>query len=344
MGDSISTEEIEKSHLSKAKPVRLIWILLFIVLIIHPLIAGNIVETIGDGDNQITVIYLKGQPYEMGYIHGSFLKDQVVTLYDSILKVASSYADPILLDIAYNQMAPYIPQAYKDDMRGLADGAGVDLKTVHRMHAIPDLSEMDCTFFAAWGNATVDGNLYQIRAIDYATDLHLQEHPAILVCEPDSGLRFINIGWVGFIGVISGMNYDGIAVSEIGDSFNKVYQTMAAEPMLFVLLDVLQYSSSLDEAIEIIASAKCTSSFLYCVGDEKIPNARSFKAGPRYCDVFSDTTNLNSFLDDVVYFSMGVTSSWNSKVFDFLNGFFSEIQCFSVFNFAARRSWFCFQV
>ena len=197
-------------------------------------------------------------------------------------------------------------------------------------------------FFCCRGNTTVDGNLYQIRVLDYATDLHLQEHPAILLCEPDSELRFINIGWIGFIGVISGMNYDGIAVSEIGDSFNKVYQTMAAEPMLFVLRDVLQYSSSLDEAIEIITSAKRTSSFLYCVGDVKIPNARSFKAGPLYCDVFSDTTNLNSFLDDVVYFSMGITSSWNSKVFDFLNGFFSEIQCFSVFNFAVRRTGFYF--
>jgi len=33
--------------------IRPIWIVFFFVLIIHPLIAGNIVETIGEGDNQI---------------------------------------------------------------------------------------------------------------------------------------------------------------------------------------------------------------------------------------------------------------------------------------------------
>ncbi len=281
-------------------------------------LAGDIVETIGDGENQITVIYLKGQPYEMGYLHGSALKEQITTLYDSVMKAASNYADPILLDIAYNQMAPYIPLAYKDEMQGLADGAEINVKIVHRMHAIPDLSELDCSFFAAWGSATADGNLYQIRALDYATDIHLQEHPALIVYEPDEGQRFINVGWVGFIGVVSGINYQGISVSEIGDDYDKEFQTMAGEPMPFVLRDVLQFSQSLAQAVNIISTAPRTSSFLYCVGDAKIPSALSLKAGPRYCEVFSDSTNPNPFLNDVVYFSMGVESSWNAKVYNYL--------------------------
>jgi hypothetical protein len=241
------------------------------------------------------------------------------------MKAASNYADPILLDIAYNQMAPFIPQAYKDEMQGLADGAEIDVKIVHRLHAIPDLSELDCTFFAAWGTATVDSNLYQIRALDYATDIHLQEHPALLVYEPDGGQRFINVGWVGFIGVVSGINYQGISISEIGDDYDKNFQTLAGEPMPFVLRDVLQFAESLDQAIDIISSDHRTSSFLYCVGDAKIPAARAFKAGPRYCDVFSDSTNPNPFLDDVVYFSMGIESSWNAKVFNYLNPLLGNI-------------------
>ena len=298
---------------------RLFWIFSLSIILIQPAWATNIVENIGDEDNQITVIYLKGQPYDLGYIHGSVLREQVTALYNSLLNAVSQYGAPYLLDLAYKQMEPYIPQAYKDEMQGLADGAGINVNTVHRVHAIPDLSEMDCSFFAAWGNATVDGNLYQIRALDYATDWHLQEHPAILVCEPDSGRRFVNVGWVGFIGVVSGMNYDGIAVSEIGDSFDKSNHTLAAEPMPFVLRDVLQYSGNLDHAVEIIQNAKRTSSYLYCVGDAEIPQARSFKAGPRFCDVYTDQRNPNPFLDDIVYFSMGVSSSWNSKIYNYLN-------------------------
>ena len=275
---------------------KLIWIILFIIFTVQLAVAVNIVEIIGDDDNQITVIYLKGQPYDLGYIHGSMLREQVTVLYDSILNAVSHYGAPYMLDLAYKQMEPYIPQAYKDEMQGLADGAGVNIKVVHRVHAIPDLSEMDCSFFAAWGDATVDDNLYQIRALDYATDWHLQEHPGILVCQPNSGRRFVNIGWTDFIGVVSGMNYDGIAVSEIGESFDKLHHTLAAEPMPFVLRDVLQYSDNLDQAVEIIRNAKRTSSFLYCVGDSEIPDARSFKTGPSFCEVYSDISSPNSFL------------------------------------------------
>jgi len=291
---------------------------LLCLICIQPILATNIVETIGDGENQITVLYLKGEPYDLGYIHGCTLKEEVNALYDSLLIAAGRYASPYLLDVAYKQLEEYIPQDYKDEMQGLADGAGIDVKLVHRVHAIPDLSEIDCTFFAAWGNATADGNLVQIRALDYATDLHLQEHPAIIVYEPDDGRRFVNVGWVGFIGVVSGMNYDGICVSEIGESYDSAYHTLAAEPMPFVLRDVLQHCDNLDQAVESIQTAKRTSSFLYCVGDGKIPDARSFKAGPRFCDVFTDQTSPNPFLDNVVYFSMGVSSSWNSKVYYFL--------------------------
>ncbi len=282
------------------------------------LFAGSIVEKIGTPPNPITVIYLKGSPYQMGFIHGRTLKNDIHALYDSLLASVSQYGSLTLLDIAYRQLEPFIPQAYKDEMRGLADGAEIDLQTVHRVHAIPDVSEMDCSFFAAWGKATTDGNLYQIRALDYATGWHLQEHPAILVCEPDSGRRFVNVGWVGFIGVVSGMNADGLAVSEIGESFDKAHQTMAAEPMPFLLRDVLQYSGSLDSAVRRISTAHRTSSFLYCVGDSKIPAARAFKTSPTVCDVYSDSTSPNPFLDDVVYFSMGVTSHWNADVYHFL--------------------------
>jgi len=291
---------------------------LLILLLASCVFSANIVETIGEQGNEITVVYLKGSPYQMGYIHGSLFKDVIPDLYNAILGAAKEYASLTLLDIAYNQMEPYIPEAYKQEMQGLADGAGVDVKTVHRIHAIPDLSELDCTFFAAWGNATVDGALVQIRALDYATGLHLQEHPAILVCQPDSGRRFVNVGWLGFIGVVSGMNYDGIEVSEIGDDFDRANQSLAGEPMPFVLRDVIQYTQTLDEAVSLVKNALRTSSYLFCIGDAKIPAARSLKTGRTVFEVYSDETNPNALLDDVVYFSMGVGSSWNNQVYNFL--------------------------
>jgi exportin-7 len=39
--------------------------------------------TIADGDEQIYVTHLWGTPYEMGYAHGSLLKDRMIALVNS---------------------------------------------------------------------------------------------------------------------------------------------------------------------------------------------------------------------------------------------------------------------
>lgn len=289
--------------------------------------ATEIVQKIGSAGNEITVIYLKGSPYEMGFLHGSHLKAQVRQFYDKVLTAWAKYgANGTILDLAYLNMEPYIAEEYKAEMRGLADGAEVPLEVVHRAHALPDLAEFHCSFFAAWGQATPDQQLYQIRALDFSTDTHIQEFPAILVYEPEDGNRFINIGWIGLTGIISGMSAKQLAVSEIGENFGAAHETLAGEPMPCVLRDVLQHCETLDQAIKKIRDAKRTSSFLYCVGDGKIPAARSFKTAFDFCEVYTaQTAPHTNLLDDVVWFSMGVTSSWNQKVFNYLNPHYGNI-------------------
>jgi len=283
--------------------------------------ATEIVQTIGSPGNEITVIYLKGTPYEMGYLHGKHLKTQVQQFYDKVLKAWARYgAVPLVLDLAFQKMAPFIADEYLEEMRGLAAGAEVPLELVQRAHALPDVAEFNCSFFAAWGRATADQQLYQIRALDFSTDTHIQEFPAIFVYEPETGYRFINIGWIGLTGVISGMSARQLAVSEIGENFGPAHETLAGEPMPYVLRDVLQHCQTLDEAVTKIQQAARTSSFLYCVGDGKIPAANSFKTAFDFCEVFTPQTAPHANrLDDVVYFSMGVSSSWNQKVFNYLN-------------------------
>ncbi len=308
------------------KRLSILW-LLILFLAAASQASALVVEKIGDDANRITVVYLKGTPYELGYIHGSSCKTEIKAFYEKILAEAENKITgaSVLLDIAYKQMEPYISQAYKEEMQGLADGAGLPLESVQRVHAIPDLSEYHCTFFAAWGNATADGNLYQIRALDYAMDIHLQEYPAILVYEPENGLRFVNVGWLGFIGVISGMNYQGISVSEIGEHFGDEHETLAGEPMPFVLRDILQGTDQVSEAVDLIKNAQRTSSYLYCVGDAKAKNARSFKTASDIFEVYTPETSPVSRLQSVVYFSMGVGSSWNTKVYQYLQPRYGQI-------------------
>ena len=67
-------------------------------------------------------------------------------------------------------------------MRGIADGAGLDVQDVIVANFIPEL--FHCSGFALSGSATKDGTLYHGRILDYGCDWRLQEHAVLTVAEP----------------------------------------------------------------------------------------------------------------------------------------------------------------
>ena len=314
--------------LARRLPILAVLVALATSAMAAPAVNGRI-EKLGSGPNPITVMYLWGTPYEMGYAHGKLCAARVKSLCTG-LSLGAALAmgiSPAKLDETWKQMAPFVPARYKEELRGLADGSGTSLDVIQRAHAIPDLSEFHCTFFAAWGKATRNGHLEQIRALDYATAAGLQDAPALIVCKPTGGHAFINIGWVGFIGCVSGMNDRHIAVSEIGDSFGPEHETLAGEPMPFVLRDVLENAGTLDEGVNSVRAAHRTSSFLYCIGDSKIPAARALRTAKDFCEVYDPTNYPGARLDNLVYWSMGWESDgrWNHRVHDALQANWGKI-------------------
>ena len=235
------------------------------------------IEKIGNKDNEISVIYVKGTPYEMGFQQGKLLKEKIQNNRDTALetcniKLSQEIGLPVgqiaanfILDEAYNKMESYIPNDYKEEMIGLADGSGVSLKDIKRVHAILELTETSCSGIAAFGKATKDGKLYQVRLLDYIMEFGIQENPTIIVYNPNYGNKFVNIGWAGFTGVISGMNEKGISISEMGygrpskklpgtEPYPK--ETIDGIPMIFLLKKILQNSDNVEQATGIIKNIK----------------------------------------------------------------------------------------
>ncbi len=62
----------------------------------------------------------------------------------------------------------------------------------------------------AWGKATNDGKIIQLRALDWASDAPISQNPAITVYHPtEGGNSFANIGFTGFVGSITAMSSKG---------------------------------------------------------------------------------------------------------------------------------------
>ena len=171
------------------------------------------------------VLHLKGDPYEMGYQQGALLRDdireQVHFLFDVKAKEMTfelggvKLLDPkqVIKGIAARQRK-YVPERFFEEMRGIADGAGMDVQDVIVANFIPEL--FHCSGFALSGSATKDGTLYHGRILDYGCDWKLQEHAVLTVAEPRGRIPFVNVTYAGFVGSVTGMNAERISIGEMG--------------------------------------------------------------------------------------------------------------------------------
>ena len=104
------------------------------------------------------VVHVYGSPYDMGYAHGTLLKDsathvmtsfynEIVTEYEQNLSfLPKDVADLIArlgvdgaLDLTYLLTEHYTPAYFYEEMRGLADASGIDYILLRRVHMIPEL-------------------------------------------------------------------------------------------------------------------------------------------------------------------------------------------------------------
>ena len=108
------------------------------------------------------------------------------------------------------------------------------------------LPKMACSYFAAWGERTVDGKLYASRNLDYATDTGISNYKLITVFEPEGKNATVSVGFAGFTGILAGLNEKGVAVGHVGST--SVLERLAAEPGLLKSREALEKGSNVDEA------------------------------------------------------------------------------------------------
>ncbi len=264
--------------------------------------AGNdSAELIYEEMDGIHVFHLSGGEYAMGYEYGKKAAElNVGEMYTEIFENAarmlkedapdeySRFIDvrllkELLVD-AWMIMEPHVPAYAMEMLQGFAAGSGIPYADVQAMHALPDFTETSCSALWATGSATEDGQPVQIRVLDYIMRLGIQKYPAVVFFDFGQGHTVANIGWLGLLGVISGMNDSGLAVSEMGYG-NPDGETFHAIPMPFLLLDILRWCSHPREAEGIIRSNPRTNSYVYIVGTAD-QGGLAFVTNPHEVEVF----------------------------------------------------------
>lgn len=179
----------------------------------------------------------------------------------------------------------FFPAEYRGYVQGIADGARIDVTAVQRLIALVMLSDASCSGFVAFGPATEDGRLLQLRNLDWGDDeLPVGEHAVLLVHEPPGKRRYLSIGFVGLVGTVSGINDAGISLTEIGaDSADWTERGM---PMPLLLEHVLAEASTLDEAVRILSTTPGNGGYNYLVGSARERRGAVVEATARHAAVF----------------------------------------------------------
>ncbi len=232
------------------------------------------------------VLHLRGTPYEMGWQHGTLLKEECRALLHHLLVVKNREATVSALGIELTPRdaisliarlsAPFIPARHVEEMRGLADALEVPYEDMLAANLVPEL--FHCSGFALLSRHTADGTVLHGRVLDYATDWRLQEHAVLVVQEPKDGIAFANVTYAGFVGSVTGLSAERISVGEMGGRGLGLWM---GTPMSFLVRRVLEEARSLDEALAVFRDSRRTCQYFYVIADGEADDAAGIEAGAR---------------------------------------------------------------
>ncbi len=115
---------------------------------------------------------------------------------------------------------PYIPAHFREEMRGLASGAQLDLPTILVINVLDDLANdwSACSGLAVGEGRTAGRGFYLAgRNLDYPlfTDV-LVDLQTLFLVTPETGVALASLAWPGYVGVCTGINRAGVALAQFG--------------------------------------------------------------------------------------------------------------------------------
>lgn len=269
-------------------------------------------------DQMIPVVHVWGTPYEKGYAHGELMKQQVNQFIGEVLAYMINEAATALnksgvpwedavpiatqaleigLDLTSANTEPFQGPHFNEELRGMADASGMPFDSLRRVQMLGELNKGSCSMFGAWDQAIEGGHgLITMRSLDWIMDGPFQNYHQLTVYHADprnpKENTFVNMGWTGWVGSITGVNEHQLSIHEIGvyfpdEQFGKARDAGIA--FTYILRDILQFDRTRLDGLSRLASAQRTCPLILGVGDGKERRMNSVAYSGELCLIMDDS-------------------------------------------------------
>jgi hypothetical protein len=265
-------------------------------------------------------VHLEGSPEAIGAAHGRLLRSEMTTVEEELWgdferHVPLWIARAGILDwgrVRYRHVDRGVPEPRRREVAAQAlafapDPFASHLPTYQRMlflYALYDIALslehsplVGCTSFAIDPSHTVDGHVIAARAFDFEAGDAFDRGKVVFFVREDGAIPFASVAWPGLVGVVTGMNAEGV--------FLVVHGARAGEPssegipVTFAAREALAHAHDTNEAVAALRAQPIMVSHLVFVADaagrfavvERAPGA------PAYVRASAGTTAVTNHFE-----------------------------------------------
>lgn len=237
-------------------------------------------------DNGFWEVYLEGNAFERGAAYGNLAQEllysQEVAFVAQLKKMipSESYIKFLKYGILWfnRHLDKHVPMEYQEEIFAESHFGPKEFefigKNYDRMlnyhaahdlgHAIANANLAGCTSFALKNSASADSGLIIGRNLDFYMGDDFARDKMMIFVRPDEGIPHAFVSWPGFLGVVSGMNLEGLTITL--NAAPSGIPTSAKTPISLLSRKVLQYAKNLEDAIAIVDSHDVFVSELLMIG------------------------------------------------------------------------------
>ncbi len=261
------------------------------------------------------ILMLAGTPEQMGTAHGRLLKPGVRGVANGTMYLVGAGYSVGKGDWFFDRMADII--RFLRECDAMSRAAGISERDGRTANFFPEL--FHCSGVAVRNGATADGRLLHARVLDYMKEINLQKYAVIQLWMPDGRHAWLSLGYAGFVGTVTCMNDQGLAIGEMGGRGEGKWD---GEPMNFLLRDLMERAGTVREALAIMAQTPRTCEYYYVLSD-RTRDMAAVHATPGHLEILEAGRQhplLPPVPADTVYVSAGKRAQTLSELRQAANG------------------------